>query len=42
MHVNLINVLNPIFLDSLTENIVIKAAGRAIIATGMVLYYLIL
>ena len=38
MQVNLISVLNPIFLDSLTENIVIIAAGKAIIATGIVLY----
>ena len=39
MHVNLIRVRNPILLDSLTENIVIMAAGKAIIATGMVLYF---
>ena len=39
MQINLISVLNPIFLASLTENIVIMAAGKAMIATGIVLYF---
>ena len=40
MHVNLIKVLNPILLAILTENIVTRAAGKAIIATGIVLYFI--